>query len=192
MVNPHILIQALGKRITEEISIRQLSIDAKIPYSTSLRFINEHKDLFKINRKGNMNLISLNLEDNITKSHLIIAERQVSDAFIKKNPEFKILTRELPKKNYCLILFGSRAEDKNRKKSDVDFCIISVDKLIKIHFSTFEMLTKLEVNPIFFTKQEFKLMMQDKEHNLADEIQRKHVILYGEDFFWNLVWKHVI
>ncbi|MFP4401135.1 MAG: nucleotidyltransferase domain-containing protein [Candidatus Woesearchaeota archaeon] len=192
MVNELKIVQTLGKNLKNEMTMRQLSIDSNIPYTSTLRFIKENKNLFVINKKGNINLISLNLNDSITKNYLIVAERKECEEYINKNANFKILVRDLPKGDYCLILFGSRAEGKERKKSDVDLCIINKDGKKNLSFSKFELLTQLEVNPMFFMNQEFKLMLKEKEHNLADEIIKKHIILYGEEYFWNLVWKNVV
>jgi len=184
------LINALGKNLNNEITIRQLSKEADVPYTTTLRLINKKQELFRINKKGNVKLISLNLEDNITKNYLILSERNQAFTFIKKHPQFKVLKEEIPKGKYSLILFGSRAEEENREKSDVDLCIINKDGKKNISFSKFELLFKLEVNPIFFSKKEFKKMLKEKQQNVAKEIIKKHVILHGEEYFWNLIWEN--
>lgn len=184
MVNK--LIQTLGKHILDEITIRQLSIESNTPYTSTLRYIKENKDLFNIKKKGNIKLISLNILDNITKNYLIISERKECEEFIKKNPEYKILKDK--DDNYSLILFGSRAEKKERKHSDIDLCIINKQN---IDFSKFELLTKLEINPIFLKEEEFEAMLKSNEHNLAHEIIRKHIILNGQEHFWNLIWKNI-
>ena len=184
------LIQTLGKNLNNEISIRQLSKESKVPYTTTHRLIKNNRSIFAINKKGNIKLVSLNLTDNITKNYLVLAERKATETFLKKQPKFKVLKKDLPKGNYCLILFGSRTEEKHRKKSDVDLCIINKDGKRNISFSKFELLFKLEVNPICLSNKEFKHMLKEKEHNLANEIIKNHIILYEEDYFWNLVWNN--
>ncbi|MDD5086705.1 MAG: nucleotidyltransferase domain-containing protein [Candidatus Nanoarchaeia archaeon] len=184
------LINELGKNLNNEITIRQLSKESGVPYTTTLRLINKKQELFRINKKGNVKLISLNLEDNITKNYLILSERNQADKFIKKHPQFGVLKEEIPKGKYSLILFGSRAEEENREKSDVDLCIINKNGKKNIIFSRFELLFKLEVNSIFFSKNEFKKMLKEKQQNLAKEIIKKHVILHGEEYFWNLIWEN--
>jgi predicted nucleotidyltransferase len=192
MENLSNLINILGKHLNDEIPIRQLSIESNVPNTTAHRIIEQNKDVFKINKKGNLKLVSLNTTDSITKNHLILSERTNSKRFIENNPKFKIIKRDLPKGNYTLILFGSRASETNRKKSDIDFCIINKEGKKNINFSNFEMLYDLEINPIFFKKTEFIAMLKDKEHNLANEIIKKHIILYGEEYFWNIIWQHGI
>ena len=186
------LIQTLGKNLHNQIPIRQLSKESKIPYTTTHRLIKNNKEIFIINQKGNIKLCSLNLKDNITKNYLILSERKEAESFFNKNPEFKVLKKELPKGDYSLILFGSRAEGKQREKSDIDLCIINKDGKKNIKFSKFELLFKLEINPIYLKDQEFKQMLKEEEQNLAKEIIKKHIILYGEEYFWNLTWKNGI
>ena len=182
------LVYTLGKNMHHEITLRQLSIDAKVPYTTTHRTITQNKSLFLINQKGNIKLCSLNKSDPITKNYLILSERAQANKFKDKNPQFKVLMRKLPKEDYTLILFGSRADETHRKKSDIDLCIINKDGKKKVSFSQFELLFKLEINPLFFTKKEFKTMVREQEHNVAKEILKKHIILYGEEYFWNLIW----
>ena len=186
------LIQTLGKNINNEIPIRQLSKEAKVPYTTTYRLIKNNNNLFNIIKKGNIKLSSLNLKDNITKTYLILGERKVAESFLKKQPEFKVLKKELPKGDYSLILFGSRAEEKHREKSDIDLCIINKDGKKNINFSKFELLFKVEINPIYLSNKEFKQMLKEEEQNLAREIIKKHIILYGEEYFWDLIWKNGI
>ena len=184
------LVQTLGKNLGDEIPIRQLAIESKIPYTTTHRLIKTNKDLFVVNKKGNMKLVSLNLDDNMTKNYLILAERKEAKNFVNKEPIFKMLKRDLPQGNYSLLLFGSRAEGTHRKKSDIDLCIINKKGERNVRFSKIELIYKLTVNPMYFTDKEFKLMLKDKEHNVGKEIVKKHIVLYGEEYFWNLVWKN--
>ena len=186
------LVQTLGKNIDNQIPIRQLSKESKVPYTTSYRLIKNNSSLFIIDKKGNIKLCSLNLNDNITKSYLILSERKEAEFFLNKHPEFKILKKDIPAGEYSLILFGSRAEEKQREKSDIDLCIINKDGKKNISFSKFELLFKLEVSPIFLKDNEFKLMLKEDEQNLAKEIIKKHIILYGEEHFWNIVWNNKI
>ena len=182
------LVQTSGKNLNNQIPIRQLSKESKTPYTTAHRLIKNNNDIFIIDKKGNIKLVSLNLKDNITKNYLILSERKEAEQFLNKNPEFKVLKKELPSGDYSLILFGSRVEEKQREKSDIDLCIITKDGKKNIRFSKFELLFKLEINPIYLKDKEFKQMLKEEGQNLAKEIIKKHIILYGEEYFWNLVW----
>lgn len=182
------LLWVLGKNIPNQLTIRQLARNAKVPYATAYRAIDKNKKIFNITRKGNIKLCSLNLEDPITKNYLILAERQQAENFLKKNPKLSILKKELPKGNYTCILFGSRAEEKHREKSDIDLCMINKEGSRRIKFTKYERLFKVEINTICFSRREFTAMLKEKEHNLAYEIIKKHIILHGEEYFWNIVF----
>src|SRR3989338_11151419 len=144
------LIQTLGKHLGAEITMRQLAKEASIPYTSAVRAIKEHKNLFRINPQGNLKLLSLNLTDPIVKNYLVIGEREAAETFFKKQPLFKLLRNDLPPGDYALLLFGSRAEGTQRDKSDVDLCIINKNGERTIRFSKLELLFKLEINPLFF------------------------------------------
>ncbi|MCK4588974.1 MAG: nucleotidyltransferase domain-containing protein [Nanoarchaeota archaeon] len=182
------LIWTLGKELKDEITIRSLSIKAKVPYTTANRLIKKNNQLFTIKQKGNIKLCSLNLTDSLTKNYLIIAERKKAENFLKKHKEFKIIKDDFLPGDYCVILFGSRAEERHREKSDIDVLIINKNGKKNINFSKHERLFKLEINPIFMSKKEFTAMLKEKEHNLANEVIKSHIILYGEEYFWNILW----
>lgn len=186
------LVQALGKSLNSQITIRQVSKESLVPYTTAHRLIKGNPGLFVIEQKGNIKLVSLNLKDSITKSYLILAERKEAESFLSRNPELGILKKELPLGDYSLILFGSRAEGKQREKSDIDLCVINKDGKKNVKFSKFELLFKVEVNPVYLKDTEFKRMLEEEGQNLAREIVKKHIILYGEEHFWNLIWQNGI
>ena len=181
----------LGKNISLELSIREISQKAAVPYTTAYRLINKNKELFKIREQAGVKFCSLKLEDKIIKNYLAIAEREKTEEHLKKYPELFQLKKNLPIGDYTLILFGSRASEKQREKSDVDLCIINKDGKKNINFSSFETLYRLEVNPIFFTKREFIQMLKEKEVNVGKEILKNHIILYNENYFWEVVWNAI-
>ncbi len=46
------LIQTLGKNLHNEITVRQLSKESKIPYTTTVRLIKKNQELFIINKNN--------------------------------------------------------------------------------------------------------------------------------------------
>ncbi|MDP7194772.1 MAG: hypothetical protein QF864_01105, partial [SAR202 cluster bacterium] len=80
------LVRTLGKNLNNQIPIRQLSQESKIPYTTAHRLIKNNESIFTINKKGNIKLVSLNLKDNITKNYLILSERKEAEQFFDENP----------------------------------------------------------------------------------------------------------
>lgn len=182
------LIGVLGTKILTALTIRQLAKEAGVPYATAYRTISKHQNLFAILRKGNLKLCSLQLKDPLIKHYLIIAERQRTEEFLKKCPPLNILRKELPEGGYACVLFGSRAEGKYRQQSDVDLCIINGDGSKTVTFSKYELVFKLEINPIYLSEEEFGQMLGESVWNLAHEIVGKHIILYGEEYFWDILF----
>lgn len=182
------LISELSKDLGEKITIRTLSIKSKIPYTTTLRKINKNPELFQINKISNQKIISLNLQNPILKNYLAISEQNKTKIFLNKNKKISILRKQLPKGNYSLILFGSRANEKNRKQSDIDILILSNEKMNeKINFQKTQLLLNLEINPIFMLEKEFKKMLKEKDENLSKQILKNHIILKDENKFWETI-----
>lgn len=96
-----------------------------------------------------------------------------------------MIRSELPEGNRAVVLFGSRASEKAREKSDIDIVVINKDGKKDISFSKQEMLFKLEINPLFMARKEFTHMLTEKDHNLGHEIMNNHIILQGEECFWS-------
>lgn len=181
------LIYTLGKNIGNSLTLRQLSVDAGVPYTTANRIVKQNEGIFTLEKKGSSILCSLNIKDRITLSYLSLAERKKADDFCQKDKEMSVIRTDLPKGDYAAILFGSRAGGRNREKSDIDLMIINKDGSKSMSFSKNEMIFKLEINPIFMSANEFRQMLEEEERNLADEIIKNHIILYGEEYFWRIV-----
>jgi len=192
MDNLLLLLHILGNNTHDVLSIRQLAWEANTPYTSTLRTINKHKELFTVRKKGNANLLSINKDEPLVKHYLIIAERAAANELLKKQSFLKSIKHDLGPGNYALVLFGSRAKNNHREQSDVDICVISKKGSKDVRFTKFAMLSGKEVNPLYFSDQEFVEMITSKEHNVGKEILRQHVVLYGEEYFWELVWPHVI
>jgi predicted nucleotidyltransferase len=173
------IIHELGKH--GQMTVRQLSIASSIPYTTVHRIAKS--PLFIKERIGPSTVCRLT-DDPIGKHYLIIAERAVADDFVKRYHMFRVLRENLPEGDYCVILFGSRAVEKHREKSDIDLCVINNEAL---RFTKIEILYGVPVNPLRLDEAEFQEMLIDKEHNVAKEIMRKHIVLRGEELFWNLI-----
>ena len=182
------MLWVLGKTLPESLTLRQLAKEAKIPYPTAYRTVKRYESLFSIKRKGNLNLCSLHLEDLLIKHYLIIAERQEADDFLGKEQKLALIRAELPGGDYACILFGSRADRTQREKSDIDLCIINTDGSKNVSFSKYDLLFKLDINPIYLKKTEFQQMLGEKQRNLSHEILSRHIILHGEECFWDIAY----
>ena len=86
-----------------------------------------------------------------------------------------------------MVLFGSYAKNTQVKTSDIDLLVINKDGKRSISFSKYELLFKKKINPIFITKQEFKLMLKDKEENVGRQALKNHITLNNSEKFWGVV-----
>jgi predicted nucleotidyltransferase len=178
------VIYELGKNLERKLTIRNLSALSKVPYTSALRIINSNKNIFIIESQANLKLISLNKENAIVKSYLAIAEKKKADEFLEKHKGLSLIKKQLPKGRYSVILFGSRAREEERQKSDIDLLIIGNEK---INFHSTELLLNLKINPIFMNPDEFQEMLKEKEENLGKQVIKNHIILRGEDIFWEAI-----
>ena len=90
---------------------------------------------------------------------------------------------------FIVLAFGSIVKKTNIQKSDIDICIISDNKL-----KTQELISKLGLLPLKleiqnFSVKEFESMLEKKQNNLASEIIKNNVILYGVENYYNLISK---
>jgi len=84
-------------------------------------------------------------------------------------------------------LFGSYAKKKETEKSDIDIMIINKDGKKTISFSKYELLFKIQINPVFITKNEFRLMLREENENIAKQALHNHIVLNNPDKFWENV-----
>jgi predicted nucleotidyltransferase len=92
-----------------------------------------------------------------------------------------------------VILFGSYAKGKATAKSDLDlFFIVSFkdqyQEMIESETLSLSRRYGININPVVAEPMEFVKMVKAKETNLALEIIRDKIILYGHEKFWELVF----
>ncbi len=171
-------------------SIREISQKLKADYkNTSQALGNLNPETHSKKKQGNTCLIEFNQGNNIET--LSIEEKRTKE-FLSKNPKIKLIVKDINEINYpfmIVLIFGSFANRKNTRTSDLDICIIS-DNKIKIG-KLMEMLNlfslKIEVQE--FTTKEFVSMIEKKRNNLGHEIIKSNIILYGIENYYNLISK---
>lgn len=90
---------------------------------------------------------------------------------------------------FTLMVFGSYAEKKQNEKSDLDIAILINSKEIKI-VGYIEKVVRKEIINIDYhiiTKDDFKEMLLREEENLGKEIFKKHLIIWGNDQYYELI-----
>lgn len=190
MDNKHKIINHLGKNPDKKYTMHELSRDLSIPYASFYRTVNSMKDLLVIEEVGKSKIISLDKQNKIVKSHLVVSSDEERKDYLKKYPIIRKIYEELDTKD-IVVLFGSYAKKAQTGKSDIDLLIINRDGKKSISFSKYEILFKIKINPIFVTKKEFRLMLKDKQENVGKQALYNHIILNSPEGFWECVFNAV-
>ena len=165
--------------------MHELSEILNIPYASFHRYVNgmEKQGILNIKEIGRSKVVKLNLNHPVLKSHLTAASFDEMQEFLEEHPIIKKIVNEL-KTNNIVLLFGSYAKGRQTEKSDIDILVINKKGDKSLSFSTFELLYKKKINPIFVTRKEFKNMLRDKEENVGKQALKDHVILNNPEEFW--------
>jgi len=142
------------------------------------------------NRKSNLDIYSLNLSNPISLKILDFLEIKESINFERLDLISDIINK-IPVKAYCLIVFGSYAENKQKKDSDIDISILinnkEDEKKIKPYISDIKLNHKIKIDEHYVLFNEFIEMLTRSEENLGKQIFRKHKIFYNSDIYYNLI-----
>lgn len=187
------ILELFASKITASFTIREVSReikkDLKIVH-TSIKRLKENNFFVKDKYKG----LSLDYKKNILD--LAYVENLRKEQFFWKYPPIGNLIKEFLSKTkqsfFVLLVFGSYAEGKIRKKSDVDILAILPEEDNNESFER-ELNSVLSLSPIKFhvniiSQESFKEMLVKREElNLANETLNKHIVLYGGETYYKLL-----
>jgi predicted nucleotidyltransferase len=158
------------------------------------------KGVLKKKKLGAAIYCSLNYGNDDLLKMLIQIEGDNFEEFLKVEKKLSKPLRELKDRlpertNFNLlsaVLFGSYAKGKAVPKSDLDlFFIVSLKdqyrELIESETLSLSGRYGININPVLAEPMEFVKMVRAKEPNLAHEIIRNKIILYGREKFWEFV-----
>jgi len=201
MVNNKIIDFALNLSLKERIlkllienktpkTILQLAESLNVDYKNTFQAVNKlYPDLIYKNKTGSINLIEVKLASS---PEIYSLEDKRTKQFLYKNTKLSLIKKDIESLNYPFLIvlaFGSIVKNTNTEKSDIDICVISDNKL-----KTQELISKLGLLPLNldiqnFSVGEFESMLEKKQNNLASEIIKNNVILYGIDNYYALISK---
>ncbi len=150
----------------------------------ALKKFKEH-DLVKTGLTGDVTTYSLNLDSNVTLSHLnLINELELQNRKFPKEILIEIQKRILKQTEFfILIVFGSYAKNKATEKSDVDIAMIVESEQIKKEIiPILETVKRREIKPIdyhVFTRDEFLGMLRAESENVGKQIYKNSLSYYG-------------
>jgi predicted nucleotidyltransferase len=169
-------------------SILEIANNLNADYKNTFQAIDKlYPDLIYKEKKGSMNLIEIKSTPNTI---IYSVEEKRKKEFLEENKKLKLIKEDIEKINYpffIVLLFGSVAKKTATEKSDIDICIISDNKE-----KTNELISKLKILPYPIEIQDFKIsefesMLNKKEGNVAKEIIKNNIILYGIENYYNLI-----
>src|SRR3989344_1835317 len=147
-------------------------------------------------RKANLDIYSLNLENPLSLQFLQYLEAQNNLNF----PQIKVISEiieKIPIKNYSIIVFGSYAENKQTKSSDLDLCLLidnkETEKKIKPYINEIKLNYIIKIDEYYITFEDFKKMLLREEENLAKQIFIKSRLFYNSEIYYQLLkeaYKH--
>jgi predicted nucleotidyltransferase len=142
------------------------------------------------NRKANLDIYHINLNNPVSIQLLQYLEAQENLCFSQLELVSELIEKT-PIKNYCLIIFGSYANNKNTKNSDIDICFLidnkDIEKKIKPYVNELKLDHPITIDEHYITFEDFIKMLLRNEENLGKQIFRKHKIFYNADIYYQLI-----
>ena len=171
-------------------SIMHVSNELNADYKNTFNIIkNLSSDILLKNKLGNTTLIEIKLSPH---QEVLSIEHKRAEIFLAENKKLELIKKDAESVGYpfmIVLIFGSYIKKTKSEKSDIDICIISDSKI-----KTEELISKLRLLPLNleihnFTTKEFESMLETKKGNIAKEIIKNNIILYGIENYYNLISK---
>jgi len=155
----------------------------------ALKLLTRHK-LLVARKKGNLNLYKLNLDNPLLLQALQYLDVQNNLDFSKLDVIIDAISR-IPVKNYCLVVFGSYAENKQKASSDLDICFLveskQVEKKIKPYLNEVKLEHTVSIDEHCITFEDFVQMLLRGEENLGKQIFRNHKLFFNAEIYYQLI-----
>lgn len=147
-------------------------------------------NILKSARKANLDIYTLNLENPLSLQFLQYLEAQNNLNFSQLKVISEIIEK-IPIKNCSIAVFGSYAEDKQRKNSDLDICIFvenkESEKKIKPYVNEIKLNYPVKIDDHYVTFKDFVEMLLQEEENLAKQIFIKRRLFYNSEVYYQLL-----
>lgn len=145
---------------------------------------------------NNSSLYKANLESPLLLSYFI--SLNFADSHISNNRDFPYgLVLELLRKVkeitpfFIMLIFGSYAERKHHKHSDIDIAFIvdnkEVEKRMQPYIENIGRRSIPRIDYSIILKDDFLNMLLRKEENLGKEIYKKRLIIWGNEQYYQLI-----
>ncbi|MCK4905570.1 nucleotidyltransferase domain-containing protein [bacterium] len=198
------ILKLFYKDINGEFSILQIAKNIEISYS----YVHKQIELFakqgiiSINVSGRRKYCKPNYENPTVVSSFVKISTEEAQKFLAGREKIDSIAKELlaglpEKTNYNLlsiILYGSFAKSTQIKSSDIDLFVLvpskeKYDEIIENECVSLSRRYGVEVSPLISEPRSFLNMLRERENNVAKELLKNKVILYGAEKFWELVFE---
>lgn len=187
------ILDVFKNSLFEELSIADIMKRSKKRskpwvFNTLKRF--QKQNFLAMKRKANINLYNANLNNPLLIGAFVFMESQSLLNF--QHPDFisKII-ENIPINNYCLLVFGSYAENSQKINSDLDLCFLvenkETEKRIKPFFNDIKLTSNVKTDEHYVVFEDFVNMLLRNEENLGKQIFKKHKIFFNGTIFYELV-----
>ena len=186
------ILKIFTSKITESFTIREISRKLKQNYSivySSLQNLYKNNLLIRDKHKR----FSLNYKENYQS--LAQIEQSRAEEFSKKNNNIALFVDEVIRKVnlgfFTLLLFGSYAEGKQTKRSDID--ILMIIENLKDTEKTERQLQNISGRYGNFhchviSKESIREMISKRDKlNVINESLNKHIIFFGGEDYYRLI-----
>ena len=196
------IIKLFYNDLYAEFTINELANKTNISYSYVHRQVEEldGKGILVVNQRTNRKYCKHNYSKPEVKVSFVKISNQIAEDFLKKRDKIFFVVEKLlsvlPKKTdfnlLSVILFGSLAKGTDSQKSDIDLFILvpskkKYDETIDTECTALSRSFGVEINPMVSEPTNLLTMLKNKEHNVANEILKNKIILFGAEKFWELI-----
>lgn len=188
--------------IYAQFTINELSKKIKISYSYVYRQVEELKNrgIIIVDKRSNRKYCRPNYGNPEVKTSFVKISNHICEKFLEKKEKISLVVEKLlsvlPKRTgfnlMSIVLFGSMAKGTDYRKSDIDLFILvpskkKYDDIIDIECASASKIFGVEINTVISEPSNLLTMLKDKEHNVAKEILKNKIILFGAEKFWEMI-----
>ena len=187
------LLEAWRINPFRELSIAEIMKEAKKETKTwifnALKLL-VNNNILKSIRKANLDIYTLNLENPLSLQLLQYLETQDNLNFSQLKVISEIIEKS-PVKNLSIVVFGSYAQNKQTKTSDLDICILiedkNIERKIKPYINEIKLNYPIEIHEHYIAFNDFVKMLLREEENLAKQIFIKRKLFYNSEIYYKLL-----
>ena len=190
------ILGVFKKGIFDSLTFKQIKEDSKQKSNNVVQIALKkfkEQNLVKTRVTGDVTTYSLNLDNNVTLSHLnLINNLEVQKRKFPREILSEIQKRVSKQTNFfILIVFGSYAKNKAAEESDLDIAVIVESEQTKKEITPLlETVKRREIKPVdyhIFTRNEFLEMLKADYENVGKQIYKNQLIYYGFIEYCNLI-----